>query len=288
MYDTSKMPSLAIATVVYNTYGILDDFFSSLDASISAARISCKDGDSLNVTVYLADLSDSPQDYAYPPYVQVIPAENRGYAHGVNMATVQAMRDGQQQFMVINSDVIFSKDCVSNALARLTDHPKTILGGKIWYAAGYEYHTDRYSDDQRGTVLWYAGGKIDWNHVTTAHCGVDEVDGPEWNTPGKTEFVTGCLMLYDRQVIDTVGLWDEAYFLYFEDADFCVRAAQAGVALRYEPSIGIWHKNAQSTDGAGSDLHMRYQRRNRLRFGLKYAPWRTKLHLVKDAVLGRL
>ena len=79
-------------------------------------------------------------------------------------------------------------------------------------------------------------------------------------------------MLYDKSVLDRVGFWDESYFLYYEDADLCVRAQQAGVKLFYDPTIVIWHKISQSTGGSGSSLHEKYQNRNRLRFGLKYAP----------------
>jgi hypothetical protein len=52
----------------------------------------------------------------------------------------------------------------------------------------------------------------------------------------------------------------------------------------YDPSIKLWHKNGQITDGPGSVLHKKYQEKNRVVFGLKYAPLRTKLHLLKNAI----
>ena len=131
-------------------------------------------------------------------------------------------------------------------------------------------------------MLWYTGGSIDWAHAITPHRGVDEVDEGQYDVFEKTEFINGCLMLFDQSVISRVGWWDESYFLYFEDADFCVRAQRKNVSLYYDPSIVIWHKVSQSTGGSGSKLHVKYQERNRLRFGLKYAPFWTKLHLVKN------
>lgn len=270
---------LAIITVVYNTYSILDEFFASLDRARTIAP-------DVEVRVYVADLSDKPQTYSYPSYAQSIAGSNKGYAHGVNLGLIHALRDEIDQFVVINSDIIFSETFLSATATALRQHPSTVLGGKIWYAPGFEYHKDRYEENEKGQVIWYAGGTIDWNHVITHHIGVDEVDRGQYDTAGETEFITGCLMAFDRSVFETVGLWDESFFLYYEDAEFCVRARQAGVRLWYDPSITIWHKNAQSTDGSGSALHQRYQNRNRLRFGLKYAPWRTKLHLMKNVVLG--
>jgi GT2 family glycosyltransferase len=87
-------------------------------------------------------------------------------------------------------------------------------------------------------------------------------------------------MAYKKSVLNIVGKWDESYFLYYEDADFCERALKKGVSLLYDPSIHLWHKNAQSTGGSGSSLHQKYQTKNRLIFGLKYAPFRTKIHLL--------
>lgn len=267
------MKQLAVLTVVYKNYEVLDEFFRTLEPQAS------------QIHVYVADLTETPQEYAYPDYVTPLTSENKGYAHGVNVALVHALRDGYTKFLVVNSDIIFDSQAISQVLHALETAPKTIIGGKIYYAPGYEYHKDRYTKAQLGKVLWYAGGKIDWDHVITRHVGVDEVDGTEYSTPTTTEFVTGCLMAFDKAVVDEVGFWDEAYFLYYEDSDFCMRGAQAGVPLRYEPSIIIWHKNAQSTGGAGSSIHEKYQNKNRLTFGLKYAPLKTKLHLLKNAFL---
>jgi GT2 family glycosyltransferase len=90
------------------------------------------------------------------------------------------------------------------------------------------------------------------------------------------------LMLYDISVKKIVEKWDESYFLYYEDADFCERAKRKNIPLYYDPSIIIWHKNAQSTDGSGSSLHTKFQRINYFKFAMKYAPLRTKLHVLKN------
>ena len=65
----------------------------------------------------------------------------------------------------------------------------------------------------------------------------------------------------------------------------CVTASKKVINLLYEPTLIIAHKNAQSTDGSGSDLHLKNQTKNRITFGLKYAPLKTKLHLLKNALV---
>jgi len=203
----------------------------------------------------------------------------------VNVGLKQAMSDEIGYFCAINDDVYFEKTFVADLEKSFQSHPNTVFGGKIYYASGYEFHKDRYESKDLGNVLWYAGGAVDWNHATTAHRGVDEIDKGQFDGEENTEFITGCLTCFDKQVLDSIGFWDDNYFLYYEDADFCERAKKNNIPLVYIPSLKIWHKNAQSTDGSGSQIHESCQKNSRLRFALKYAPFRTKLHILKNYFL---
>ncbi len=264
-------PKLAIISVVYQNYKVLDDFFASL-----------KKQDNKAFQVFLTDLSQKPQEYHFPQFVNIGTSYNRGYAYGVNVGLKKAIDRGFTHFCIINNDTYFEKDLVDCLLEALEENPRSIVGGKIYYAKGYEYHKDDYKKDDLGHVIWYAGGEVDWAHAMPIHVGVDEEDHGQYDKSSRTDFITGCFMGFDKEVVDTVGFWDEDYFLYFEDADYGERAKRKGIKLIYDPSIVLWHKNAQSTKGPGSSLHRTYQEKNRVRFGLKYAPHRTKLHLVRN------
>lgn len=268
---------LAIITVVYQNYSILKDFLESL-----------KKQKNKNFHLFLVDLSDEkkPIDGNDLP-MRILTSKNLGYAYGVNIGLKKALAEGFDFFCVVNDDIYFNNDFVDKVIKSITYHPSSIIGGKIYYAPGYEFHKDRYSKNDLGKVLWYAGGTVDWNHALTPHRGVDEVDNGQYDKLEKTDFVNGALMGFDKTVIDKVGFWEESYFLYFEDSDFCQRAKRKNISLWYDPKIVIWHKNAQSTGGSGSKIHQKYQEKSRLRFGLKYAPWRTKLHLLKNYLLRR-
>lgn len=266
---------IAIITVVYNNYDILDEYFGSLQKQTNT-----------NWELIIADLSDNrkPIKNNTIPY-SLIEAKNKGYAHGVNVGLKAAIDAGLKQFVVMNSDVFFKKNFVEEISNSFEKHPHSLFGGKIYYAPNYEFHTDRYEKKDLGKVIWYAGGIVDWNHALTYHVGVDEVDTGQFNTAKETEFITGCLVCFDKNVIDEIGFWDENYFLYYEDSDYCERAKKAGLKLMYNPQIELWHKNAQSTGGSGSEMHHRFQERARVRFALKYAPLRTKLHIIKNYYL---
>ena len=73
------------------------------------------------------------------------------------------------------------------------------------------------------------------------------------------------------------------YFLYYEEADFCERAKKRGYRIFYAPKAIVWHKNARSVGGVGSELQDYYTTRNRLLFGVKYAPYRAKIALIRES-----
>lgn len=268
---------IGLVTVNYNQYQLTREFLDSL-ATVKNAK---------DLSVYISDVSTKKEiikiDNSYPMKVIIKSLPNNGYAFGINEGTKYYISQGLDKFCAINNDILFDKNFIVEAenVFKKAD----IFGGKIYYAPGYEYHK-KYQKKDIGKVLWYAGGINDWKNVYTSHRGVDEIDNGQFDKFEETDFITGCMLFFNRKVVDQIGFWDEKYFLYFEDSDFCERAKMAGFKLFYNPRIVIWHKNAQSTGGSGSLLHQKYQRKNRFIFGLKYAPWRTKLHLIKNYFLS--
>jgi len=159
-----------------------------------------------------------------------------------------------------------------------------IAGSKIYFAPGHEYHKGRYTQKEQGKVFWYAGELVDWDNMYASHRGVDEVDTGQYDTEEETPFITGCSMMIARNVLETIGLLDEKFYLYLEDLDYGLRASRAGFRLLYYPKSVIWHLNAGSSGGAGNPLHDYYITRNRLLVGLRYAPIRTKIALIREAL----
>lgn len=210
-------------------------------------------------------------------------SENLGFCGGNNFGIKKALKEGADYVLLLNNDTILDKDCLVQLIkvANLIDKGG-VFGLKIHFAPGYEFHRDRYSPLDQGKVIWYAGGKIDWQNVLLSHRGVDEVDRGKYDKVCQTDFVSGCSMLIRRETLEKIGLLDEKYFLYLEDADFCVRAKRAGFKILFVPQAKVWHFNAGSSE-VGGPLHDYFFTRNRMLFGLKYASLRAKVALVKES-----
>jgi hypothetical protein len=80
--------------------------------------------------------------------------------------------------------------------------------------------------------------------MRTEHGGMAESERRE--SPYQTGYLCGCALLLSRKAIEMVGLFDETYFLYYEDADLSVRAAKKGVRLMMVPRASIVHAEHSS------------------------------------------
>lgn len=213
--------------------------------------------------------------------------ENLGFAGGNNVGIRDALKNKADFIFILNNDTEIKNDCILNLWQTFEEEEKIgIASPKIYYAPGFEFHKERYQKKDLGRVIWYAGGKIDWDNVLGRHLGVDEVDQGQYEKRGENEFATGCAFMAKRAVFEDVGLFDERFCLYLEDLDFSYRVAKAGFKLVFNPQAIVWHKNAGSSS-AGSALQTYYFTRNRLLFAQKHAPLKLKFLVYRQA-LGKL
>jgi len=210
---------------------------------------------------------------------------NTGYAGGNNTGIEYALSEEVEYILIINNDTIVDPSLITQLLEVLQNNKDVgIVSPKIYFAKGSEFHKNTYTKDELGKVLWYAGGIMDWKNVLGRHRGVDEVDRGQYEMTEETDFATGCCMMFRAETIKHVGMFDERYFLYYEDSDLNQRMKKKGYKIVYAPKAVLWHKNAGSTGGSGSTLQDYYITRNRLLFGMKYAPLRSKLALLRESI----
>ncbi len=213
---------------------------------------------------------------------QIQTGSNLGYV-GNNVGIKISLKEKYDYTLLINNDVIVD----SNFLLELLNGAKLgydLVGPKIYFAPGYEYHSDWYSKNEVGNVIWSAGGQMDWNNIYGSNIGVDQVDKGQFDSNNDNiDFLTGCCLLINNRVFKKIGLLDDNYFMYLEDLEFCQRAKNSQYKLAYIFKSKIWHVNSGSSK-SGGNLHDYFITRNRLYFGIKHASPKTKFALVRESL----
>src|SRR3989344_7915845 len=150
--------------------------------------------------------------------------ENLGFAGGNNFGISYSLEESPDYLILLNNDTLVDKNTLNGLLDAAKDDPDAaIISPKIYFAKGFEFHKNRYKKNELGKVIWYAGGIIDWNDIYGNNNGVDEVDNGQFNKTTDTDFATGACMLLNCVAIRKVGMFDEKYFMYFEDVDLSQR-----------------------------------------------------------------
>jgi len=153
---------------------------------------------------------------------------NRGFAGGNNVALERlAAYEELTHFLLLNNDATVSPSFFADLRQALTQVPDAgVLGFTI------------YDSSPRGKGrVWYAGGFVQrWRAL-----GRHRDDVPRDGRLVPVEFVTGCAMLISRAGFARLGPLPECYFIYFEDAEYCLRARAAGFSVLYAPKPVVHH-----------------------------------------------
>lgn len=208
---------------------------------------------------------------------------NLGFAGGNNLGIKTALEDGADWVLLLNNDTLVDKGLIKELIKVTESYPNGgIFSPKIYFAPGFEFK-DQYPKYVSGKVIWYVGGKINWDNIYGTNMGVDDVDRGQYDEAKEIDFATGACMLVSKKVLQKIGLLNLDYFLYLEDVDFCHQAKLAGFKIYYIPPAYLWHKVSQSS-AIGGELNDYFISRNRLIFGFKYASPRTKFALVRESL----
>lgn len=196
------------------------------------------------------------------PAMEIIRSQkNLGFAAGNNVAIEQGLADEFQYLWILNNDTVVERDCLE-ILYRTMEAKPNIAGctGKILY------------ENPRRDLIWYAGAHFNYWTLNAKHRGALSHDEGQFDTTENVPFISGCSMFLRMETWLDVGEFDERFFAYYEDFDWCLRARERGLKLYYIPQAKIYHKVSASfnktrdtrTSGITSPTMIRIIRRNRI------------------------
>lgn len=197
----------------------------------------------------------------YPEVEILAMPENRRFAGGNNAGIRHALAGNADLILLLNNDTTVDSEMLRFLVCAIESHPEAgMVAPKIYY-----YDTKN--------LLWYAGGVLSFWTGTMHHIGIREEDRGQYDAPGDTGYASGCCLLTSREVLERIGLLDESYFMYTEDADWSIRARRAGYRILFEPSAKVWHKISVSAGGHLSPFKLRHKFLSNFRFFSRYARW---------------
>lgn len=206
------------------------------------------------------------------PNITLIETEtNLGFVGGNNVGLRYAQEKSFDAALLLNNDTEVSPEFLRLLVNAAAADPKIgIVGPSVYYFDEPE-------------TFWSAGGSIDWQNGTTAMVGLNQRDTGQFGTvPRPVDFVTGCALLIKMDVVEKIGPLDDRFFVYYEETEWCVRAARAGFRILHVPAAKIWHKISLQAREASPQVHY-YMIRNRLLFlNVARAGWRPRLRTALD------
>jgi len=163
----------------------------------------------------------------FPQIISILNKKNLGFAKANN----QGIKSSKGEIVfLLNDDTVINSQLVSVLVKELIASIDVgIVGPKIYFMSEIN-------------KIWFAGGKINWIKQETYHLGID-LGNKDWEDDKKKEvdFITGCALMAKREVVNKIGLLDEIFFAFYEDADWCQKAKKAGYKVIYIPFGGVWH-----------------------------------------------
>lgn len=179
--------------------------------------------------------------YKHVVYVPI--AENPGFGAGINRA---ALKSAGNHLLVLNPDVILSAPVSRVLVEYLETHPDVgVVGGLIREENGAVQASARRFPDLTtalaGRTAWLT--RVAPRNVLSRR----NLQTAAASEPQRVDWVTGAFMLIRRDTFDAIGGFDERFFMYWEDADFCRRAATAGWTTMYNPSVSVVHLTGRAS-----------------------------------------
>ena len=225
------MPKVSIIVLNWNGKKFLKNCLDSLQKVIYSH---------LEIIVVDNNSKDGSQEFVKANYQKVILIENKenyGFAKGNNIGLEASTGD---YILILNNDTIVTPNFLYSLIKDFEDNPKiACLQPQI-----------RLSEDEQlldgvGAFLTFTGFLYHFGYLK------DRME-PKYNKRMKIFSAKGACMILRRKAIEKVGLFDEDFFIFFEETDLCFRLWLAGYSVVYEPKSVIYHLGGGDTTASNS------------------------------------
>ncbi|WP_257668238.1 glycosyltransferase family 2 protein [Parapedobacter tibetensis] len=252
------MTLTSIITVNYRQPALTEDFLRSLSTCANEQEVEV-------IVVDNGAEEDNGERFRviYPSLIYIRSEKNLGFAGGNNLGIRYAQGD---YLLFLNNDTEITGNFIPILRDELHCHPDIGLLSPLIL----------YFEDKR--KIQYAG-YTPMNYLTGRNNGIgvmDDDDGQYSYMTTQTGYCHGAAMMCRKADLESVGLMEEHFFLYYEELDWCEKFKRAGLKIGFTGKAKIYHKESMSV-GKESPLKSYFMVRNRWLFIRRNAKWPAAL-----------
>jgi GT2 family glycosyltransferase len=220
------MTGVAIVVVTYNSQACIADLLDSLD-DCGADAIVVVDNGSTDATVQIVEGRRG---------VRLVRSTNVGYSGGINRG-VREVPDADA-YLILNPDLVVRPGLVAPLKTALEEPGVGVVAPLVLGSDGHRQDSLR----REPTLLRALGLNGTGIPLLSEYVTGDD----QYVAPRDADWALGAAVMFSRACYDAVGGWDESYFLYSEETDFCLRARDAGWRTRLVPDAVVVHHEGGS------------------------------------------
>lgn len=278
MGDAKVSPKISIVVLSYNTRVLLRQCLSSIQPGLEDCDQDVSVCDYEVIVVDNASSDGSPEMVRskFPSAVLLINDTNEGFARAVN----RGVEVSHGEFILVsNSDVVYPPGSIAEMIHFAIFHPNVgVVGPQLVYPDGSWQQS-------YGTVPSIGASLKCLFFLFSLHNGIRRLLWPTVKIdlrPKHVGYIPGAAMLIRKKAFDAVGGFDEDFFFYGEDVDFCMRLRKLGWDVVFLPKSRVIHVHGgSSTKVCPDDRFLRLQVQSNVLFLRKHYPdWKVRLVLV--------
>lgn len=282
----------SVLTIVLN-YRTAEMTLKAVEAAVSAmatisGEIVVVDNDSQDGS--FEALSAGVRDKGWDKVRVVQAGRNGGFGAGNNVGIRTGLSSGEKPdyIYILNSDAFPAEDAIVRLLEHLETHAEASFAGSYIHGPDGDPHNTCFRFPSLASEFERAANFGPVSRLLKRS--ITALPVPEQDQ--KVDWLAGASVMMRRQVLDEIGVFDERFFLYFEETDLCRRLARSGGEVHFVRKSEVAHVGSVSTGMKNWDRVPKYWFQSRLYYfvknhGVFYAGLTTCAH-VAGSVLYRL
>jgi len=236
---TENYMDLTTIIVNYNTANLLQKCIQSL----------CKAASEISMNVVIVDNASSDNSVSllqrdFSDYKLIINDKNVGFGRANNQC-IPFVKG--RYVLLLNTDAFVSEETINKTIQYMDSNQRCgILGVKLLGRDGELQPSCRYFPTPFNIFLQRTGLKKFFKEIQL-------VDDMAWghDAARQCDWVPGCYYLIRREVVETIGLFDPRYFLYYEEVDHCFATKKAGWEVHFFSDTSVVHIGGESAKSEG-------------------------------------